>query len=43
LKRYKEEEIHSPLWIRDEATKPGEVLASHNILYVDKEVAPIKV
>jgi hypothetical protein len=41
LKKYKEDEIQSPLWIRVEATNLREVIPSHSILSTDKGIAPI--
>jgi hypothetical protein len=32
LKKYKEDEFQIPLWIRFEATRPREVIASHRSL-----------
>lgn len=41
IKRYKEEELHSPLWIRVEVTNPKDVLAIPKNFYIDQDVAPI--
>jgi hypothetical protein len=41
LKKYKEDEFQTPLWIRVEAARPGDVITSHHNLSLDKEIAPI--
>jgi hypothetical protein len=41
MKRYKEEELHNPLWIRVEAPMPKDVIASHDTLSSNRDVAPI--
>lgn len=38
---YKEEDIHIPMWIKDEAPKPMEIVAIHEALTSDMDVAPI--
>jgi hypothetical protein len=40
FKKYKEEEQKTPLWIRDEVSKPRDVINNHHNLYLDKDVAP---
>jgi hypothetical protein len=38
MKRYKEEELHSPLCIRAKEANIGEFIANNNILSLDKDV-----
>jgi hypothetical protein len=41
MNKYKEDELHGPLLIRDEGTKLGEVISSNNNLYLYKEISLI--
>jgi hypothetical protein len=41
MKNYKKDEFKSPLWIRDEEGRLGDVITSHNNLSIYKEIVPI--
>jgi hypothetical protein len=40
FKKYKEEELQTPLWIRVEEARHGDVITNHHNLSWDKDVAP---
>jgi len=41
FKKYKEEEKQTPLWIRDEDSRPRNFINNHHNLSFNKDVAPI--
>ena len=41
MKKCKKDEFQSPLWIRDEEGRLGDVITSHNNLSIYKEIVPI--
>jgi len=41
MKKYKEDEFQSPLWIRAKLAMLGEVIKSHKNLSTYKDIAPI--
>jgi hypothetical protein len=40
IKKYEEEELQTPFWIRDEETRPRDVITNHHHLSLGKYVAP---
>jgi len=41
MKKCKKDEFQSPLWIRDEEGRLGDVITSHNNLSISKEIVAI--
>ena len=41
MKKFKKYEFQSPLWIKDQAGRLGDVITSHNNLSIYKEIVPI--